>query len=1113
MSKRTQSHKPGHKVVKPNGKVTDFFHIIPSSSPSSQPSSSQSKVMLKQPPRASQGGLKVKKDNIPPPQDQEVISISSGSHISISSNSVVCTSPGRATRSRTRAVMGKVEIVSPRKNRSGTVISVSSSSEAPAKQSRSTKSNVLATKSSSLKPLSQGSIKRKKKFESDSESDSEPVESVVQVSRTSALSTSKSDIVSAPTCPPQVKFDGPLVPMENLTWTLEQRSSDRPSPKKKAKLEASTAPAVQTATEEEERVPSSQSDEQELISPRVEAKDPRETKENIEQWRRETSLVASQPDDHDLGWLDMQPTGMDIDPATESTQKDIHEASTTVRSETEVSFLLQACTPSTPISTLPPTPAKPDIFRPFTPPPMNELPRLPATPVVKVTGLSRAKEIIARIQAQASALSDSGEEEKKVPVDVDLPDLSDSSSEDEELKFFPKALGRRPLTTPKSSRKATLGLSSPLTPLTPPLTSLSSDALTPIASSSRSTSHVLRSRSPSEGRRATRASTRLSNPVPVVRLTSRDQPQPKPKKKKGSNPLDSMLKEKTLADKRGRGMSAMRDAEAAGKDRMKREMECEDDEDEEGDEENDDVDMEAMVKRGRRIGQTSSPRPDEESDDDILDDRDRLRLLGEKRGQAVGAILEKDKAQKKNKERESDVPGVDVFETGVLKDVRNEQAQLPRLVLEGGEKHAVLRMMQGAAERNDFDSAKMLVGTCVCVGLNASQLSRLLPWLSELACSPGFGSLSETCFQTLVNMAPRLSQETTISVVPMMHASMVRWGGKSSFMQIVGCDAAAITHKVAISARADALYRMVHIMSLLASSSAVPVQEIPSLILTLVLIGLDFSSAPELQRRVIIAIDSAGRLWEAHASAPSEQVLCDKLVALANGLTPINKAHLFSLLACGAPIIGRVARFVAHTILISSHNAAVATFARQKEEKGEHDSLPSVRPLPVPSTFTPLPSLKTLIILLSPSVGSGALFDMSNPNIDYDELGHFVEIMSVALTDVDAYVAEERNSSARCEDWVASPSSSPRKEGAEKPPTLLETVKDLIYSVHGKIVDTRAAHLDRSRTKAALQRLSMRVHFQRLAALKAGPARYGVGGGPAKARTLRELWKLGASVS
>ena len=36
------------------------------------------------------------------------------------------------------------------------------------------------------------------------------------------------------------------------------------------------------------------------------------------------------------------------------------------------------------------------------------------------------------------------------------------------------------------------------------------------------------------------------------------------------------------------------------------------------------------------------------------------------------------------------------------------------------------------------------------------------------------------------------------------------------------------------------------------------------------------------------------------------------------------------------------------------------------------------------------------------------------------------------------------------------------------------------------VVDTRAAHLDRSRAKGAIQRLSMRVHYQRAALSKTG---------------------------
>ncbi|TFK54414.1 hypothetical protein OE88DRAFT_1655060 [Heliocybe sulcata] len=1071
MSKASKTQK-GNRTLKPNGKVTDFFHVVPSSSrspPSSQPLSSQPKAMLKQPQRASQSGLKVKKDNIPPKQDQEVISISSGSHITVSSNSVICLTPSQAMKGKARAMMDGVEIASPRKTRAATVISVSSGSEAPPKRTAPPNSKTLAAKASSQKPQSRTSVKRKKKFDLNEESDSEPSLSVVRVSRSSVQPVSK--VVGAP----HGKTSSP------------QRHSDKPSPKKRAKLERELAPPA----EEEERVPSSQSDEQELTLPPVASKDPEETKEHIEQWRRETSLIMSQPD-HDDGWIDSELADIDVEPAEDDNEN--LEASVTMRSETEVSALLHAWTPSTSTSALPPATAEPDeIFRPFTSPPTHEFPAFPVTPVAAATGASRAQEIIARIQAEAAALSDSEEEEKqknKISLDVELPDLSDSSSGDEDHGYFSKNLASRAPTTPKSNTKSSiLGAGSPLTPLTTPLGG-SSSALTPLASS--------RPPSPRKGRRSTRLS---SKPIPYVLLPSREKPKAKLKpRKKGADPLDAMLKEKTLSERKGLGV--------AGKDGFKEEME---------EWHEDEVDVERDVEES------------DEDEDDILDDNDRLRLLGEKRGQAVGAILEKDKRMK-GKEREGEgepeLAGVEIFEGGVLVDVRDavERARVSELTLASGEKHPVLKRLQEAVGENDFNAAETLINACICVGLSSSQVSSLLPWLYKTACSPDFGFLSEMCFQSIVNLAPRLSEATALSVVPMMHVAMARLGAKREFMEVAGCDAEQVKRKVVLKARAEILYRMVYIASLLAGARAVPVPEVPDLVFTLVLIGLDSStvtaespSTAELRRRVVLAIDAAARLWEmaTDSSAPPEQILCDKLITLSGGLTALNKAHLFSLLACGSPLIGRISRFVARTLLISAHNSALSSFAKAKEEKGELDTVPPTQPLAVPRKFNPLPSLKPLIVLLSPPIGSGALFDMSNPDVDYDELGQYVELLSVMLSDVEAYVAEERRSPVLYEDVTASPGSSPRK-GGEKPPTVLETVKDLVYSVHGKIVDTRAAHLDRSRTKAALQRLSMRLHFQRLAALKAGPARQGQGpsaAGTVRPRTLKDLWKGGKAPS
>jgi hypothetical protein len=103
-----------------------------------------------------------------------------------------------------------------------------------------------------------------------------------------------------------------------------------------------------------------------------------------------------------------------------------------------------------------------------------------------------------------------------------------------------------------------------------------------------------------------------------------------------------------------------------------------------------------------------------------------------------------------------------------------------------------------------------------------------------------------------------------------------------------------------------------------------------------------------------------------------------------------------------------------------------------------------------------------------------------NKDTDYNAMAQYIDVLSVALSGIPEYVVEELTSS----------SSQPRKNGpGDKPLTMLEQIQKALELLHGKIVDTRAAHLDRSRAKAALKQLSKKVEYQRKAALNARPSR------------------------
>lgn len=99
-------------------------------------------------------------------------------------------------------------------------------------------------------------------------------------------------------------------------------------------------------------------------------------------------------------------------------------------------------------------------------------------------------------------------------------------------------------------------------------------------------------------------------------------------------------------------------------------------------------------------------------------------------------------------------------------------------------------------------------------------------------------------------------------------------------------------------------------------------------------------------------------------------------------------------------------------------------------------------------TSSKLPPLSNLIQLLSPAHGSAGLFDIQTnaDMVDYEDLGYQVEILNVALSCIDDYVAEERRIE-REESML----DSPRKLSKQKLPTPLDMVRTAIDVIHGKI--------------------------------------------------------------
>lgn len=354
---------PPKKSSVVSASITDFF---PRTRPISHPSSSQTTTTSAK-----------KKTPAPPRPDQEVISVSSASHITVSSGTKsIITVSDTSTRAKADASFDPMESIS---SRGPVRYFVAPPKSSPAKQS--TKHSASAA--------SKSSFKRKAKLDSDSEIES--VDAVVHISR----SPTRTRTMGAPV-PAAVK-PAPSSDKENVT-----NQPPVPPLRKKPRISSPEPclepPFAPSEPEELITVPSSQSDEQEELVLRGPARDPVSVMEEVDRWRNEApvSWPTSEPEEN-----------MDVDVAPED---DI------VVDEPPALVFTPESSPEPQEQPLLLTPQQPRMQR-----------SLPATPVA-LTEASKTAKIIAEIKAKAYAAALSSPEDSPVG---EFRELEDSSDEEE----------------------------------------------------------------------------------------------------------------------------------------------------------------------------------------------------------------------------------------------------------------------------------------------------------------------------------------------------------------------------------------------------------------------------------------------------------------------------------------------------------------------------------------------------------------------------------------------------------------------------------------------------------------------------------------------------------
>ncbi|CAA7259137.1 unnamed protein product [Cyclocybe aegerita] len=640
----------------------------------------------------------------------------------------------------------------------------------------------------------------------------------------------------------------------------------------------------------------------------------------------------------------------------------------------------------------------------MTPPP-SDLPSMPPTPVA-LDQATKTAQIIADIKARAYAKSVSSPE----PAPLEFNETLDSSDDDlEPLELFVQRKHKAPST--------------------------SSGKTTTTTTERRTTGYSLRNRS--------------SSPTQGSRPQPRHQAVQAKTRKPTADPFEALLREKRLADKRGKGDNAIHRADETafklGKTALIDEMDDEDEDDILNNWTGGDISSLAM----RQLKRSGSQFIDIKSED-------RKKLFGEDGGKEIIGILERDRAATQQPGPLEKIPGIQLW-TATSIEGRNMVVDGLDTRYEISGESPIIQLLNSSLKRGDITRVTMLLNTKFMLTVPTMERVDVASSLSGIVLSTRY-DVAEPAARALDDFwastaCPITSTITFVQILAWLQSvgadpsilKSLRWTAKE------GPDAAVVDP----TQRDDVIRRLITLTVSCARTRRLRVEEIPDIILALMLIGMDVIATPELSRDVSQAVHEVCQCMPSDDSSriQAELALCTKVLDCIASYEPINKLRMLSFLSDGSGSARRVANFVAYCIIVDQNS-------------------------PAPEIYCDTPPLVRILDELtahSQSTSSPARKFALREDTDYVDLGFYISILSIAVSNLKAYVTLELEAPKR---RPSVQQESPTKSG-EKPKTELQLLHTALEKLHSRISDSRAAHLDRSRTKANIKGLAMNVHYQR----------------------------------
>ncbi|THH04409.1 hypothetical protein EW145_g5543 [Phellinidium pouzarii] len=650
----------------------------------------------------------------------------------------------------------------------------------------------------------------------------------------------------------------------------------------------------------------------------------------------------------------------------------------------------------------------------------------------------KTAEFIANIRANAFAAMSSPDDDEKVAQELSSLSESDSELESEPLNFFCLAKSKGPVT--KTSQ---VSMSTDFTALG----QIFSSPLTDIDEVDRRTRHSKRNLpSPTPSSSRTR---RVPNKRPSILTIP-----PPPRKKRPTDPFSKLLKEKAEEEKFAPLRKSLLD--------FTLDLTDEDDEDE---------NSASVSKRKRRLGSLHTS--DEGDIDNVVDETARTRLLGMDDDGKLGRIIDDDRAENGKGKEKGSILGVPFFKTASDADMEIDRSEFVFPSLEGISEDPLMDLLKSCVDAKDTNGAAVVLGCSVFSMPSFSLSCGFLSWLFEVSLfSQGHLARSSSNLLHHICETHPSAKETFVSVSPILKA-LVWLGARKDVLDTIGFDDLPCNTHGNAPYQSEVLWRLSRLINLFGKNKMLDPTVVPSCVSLMIAIGMDVQTDFDLKLSITAAINT---LIIGYCSrftmerGEMELSICSRILPLTANLSPANREYLLTFINGVSRTARRIAQWIGFAMLTDDFGAQLAS---------EYVDGP--------------PALSYVIALLNPGStdeSQPGLFDLrrsaeQGDDFDYVALGHHIEVLAHVLMNIAEYVQLEQleggPTPAGSFSGVTSDNDSPSKSKSTSEKSKLEAIRMLLERLGNKIVDTRAAHLDRSQTKASILRLTMRMRYQCLA--------------------------------